>query len=86
MASDIDPLDAHVGDLSPKAKLVYLVLDREGPLTRQDIMRATRASEATIHRAIVELAEANVVENRPVPTNPAANVYYLRGRESETNV
>lgn len=86
MTPAVDPIDARVGDLSPKAKLVYLVLAEHGSLTHLDVMRATRASEATVHRALVELQEAGVVEHHYDPLNPNTHVYHLTNRETRTNV
>jgi predicted ArsR family transcriptional regulator len=48
-------------DLPPSAKLVFLVLESESPLTQSEIAERARLSKRTVRHALSELEEASVV-------------------------
>ena len=48
-------------DLAPSAKLVYFVLDHEGPLTQQQLCDRTMLSSRTARYAVTELEDADLV-------------------------
>nr|WP_276306749.1 helix-turn-helix domain-containing protein [Halomarina sp. PSR21] len=50
-------------ELPPSAKLVYLVLDREGPLTQQQLCERTRLSARTARYALTDLHAADLVDH-----------------------
>jgi len=47
--------------LPPSAKLVYLVLDHEGPLTQQQLCDRTMLSARTARSAVTELEDVGLV-------------------------
>ena len=55
--------DEHEGllELPPSAKLVYRVLDYEGPLTQQQLCEQTRLSSRTVRYAISELGDLEII-------------------------
>jgi DNA-binding MarR family transcriptional regulator len=48
-------------DLPPSAKLVFLVLEAESPLTQSQIAERTRLPKRTARHALAELEDAGVV-------------------------
>ena len=53
-----------VADLPPSAKLVYFVLDCEGPLTRDELLEESLLPSRTARSAMDELEEAGVLERK----------------------
>ncbi|UIP00350.1 ArsR family transcriptional regulator [Halobaculum sp. CBA1158] len=56
--------DARVQDLPPSAKVVYLVLRDAGELTLPALRSRTSLPEQTLHDALADLREANVIQRR----------------------
>lgn len=52
-------------DEPPSAKLVAIVLREEGPLTRAELVDATRLPKATVKTGIKRLDEQGVLERPP---------------------
>ena len=70
-----------VRDLPPSAKLVYLVLQEDGPLTQADLIDQTALPERTARFALDELADADVVTERPFAGGDARkSLYTVRSR------
>ena len=59
--ADPDPRYDQLLELPPSAKLVYLVLEHEGPLTQQQLCDRTLLSGRTARSAVTELEEAALV-------------------------
>ena len=59
--ADPDPGYDQLLDLPPSAKLVYLVLDHEGPLTQQQLCARTLLSGRTARSAVSELKGTGLV-------------------------
>lgn len=53
-----------VADLPPSAKLVYFVLDREGPLTRGELVEESLLPSRTARSAMDELEEVGVLKRK----------------------
>lgn len=60
-------------DLPPSAKLVYKVLDYDGPLTQKQIVEESMLSPRTVRYAIERLDDIGVVSER---------VYFADARQS----
>lgn len=54
-----------VADSSPSAKLVYLVLSKEAPITHAQLRSRTTLSSTTLRSALDRLEEIGLVETRP---------------------
>lgn len=65
-----------VANLAPSAKLVYLVLKREGPLTQKQLVQQTRLVSRTVRHALTQLEERNLIETR-VNRNDARQSFYM---------
>lgn len=59
-----DTSDQQLFDLSPSAKLVFVVLSQQGPLTQKRIATETRLSQRTVRYAIRQLEEINVISSQ----------------------
>jgi len=75
--SESPALDRRVRPMSPSAKFVYEVLEYRGALTRREIAGETQLPDSTITDALAALRDAGLVEDRPLPTDPRAQLYYL---------
>ena len=53
-----------VADLPPSAKLVYFVLDAEGPLTRDELLEESLLPSRTARSAMDQLQEIGVLERK----------------------
>lgn len=51
-------------DLPPSAKLVYKVLEYEGPMTQKKLVEQSLLSARTVRYALTRLEETNVVEEQ----------------------
>lgn len=60
-------------DLPPSAKLVYKVLEYDGPLTQKQIVQESMLSSRTVRYAIERLEDADVLVER---------VYFADARQS----
>lgn len=48
-------------DLPPSAKLVFAVLDKEGPLTQKQITKKSRLAQRTVRYGVKRLKEIDVI-------------------------
>ena len=51
-----------IADLPPSAKLVYKVLEYDGPLTQKGIVKESMLSARTVRYALERLDEVGVIE------------------------
>ena len=67
--------EACVAGLAPAAKLVYAVVEHEGPVTQADLVAATGLSRSTVRRSAAALADCGVLTARPSTRDPRYVVY-----------
>ncbi|MDS0220870.1 MarR family winged helix-turn-helix transcriptional regulator [Haloarcula sp. S1AR25-5A] len=65
-----------VADCSPSAKLVYLVLSEDAPMTHAQLRSRTALSSTTLRSALDPLEEIGLVETRPAE-DARSRVYVL---------
>ena len=53
--------EPHLGDFPPSAKLVYMTLQYEGPLTQKEVVEQTELASRTVRNALSSLQEAGFV-------------------------
>lgn len=61
-APPMGPIPPRLEPLPPSAKLVYVILAREGPLTRADVCNYTKLPGRTTDEALDHLREEGEVE------------------------
>ncbi|WP_336036017.1 MarR family transcriptional regulator [Halobacterium yunchengense] len=65
-------------DAPPSAKLVFAVLERDGPLGRRELIAETRLHPDTVRDGVRALTDCGLVAVRPVPGDARRNTYRLR--------
>jgi predicted transcriptional regulator len=75
-----------LSDLPPSAKLVYKVLEYDGPLTQKGIVQESMLSARTVRYALERLDEIGVVEEDVYFADARQNLYEITdtGGECET--
>jgi len=78
--------DEELSDLPPSAKLVYKVLDYNGPLTQKKIVEESMLSARTVRYALERLDEIGVVAEDVYFADARQNLYEITESEggSET--
>lgn len=71
------PIENH----SPSDKLVYKTLEYEGPLTQKKLVEQTRLSARTVRKALSELEDKQLVEERIHASDARQRLYVLAGDE-----
>ena len=66
-----------VADLPPSAKLVYKVLEYDGPLTQKGIVQKSMLSARTVRYALERLDEIGVVEEDVYFADARQNLYEI---------
>jgi DNA-binding MarR family transcriptional regulator len=66
-----------VKDAPATARLVYAVLEADGPLTRQDLVDRTGAACRSVTAALATLREAGLVTADQDPTDRRRRLYRL---------
>ena len=66
-----------LGDLPPSAKLVFMVLEHEGPLTQKRLVEKTRLSARTTRYALDRLEHIDVVNKKMGFRDARQNLYTL---------
>ncbi len=66
-----------IDDLSPSAKLVYKVLEYEGPMTQEEIARESRLCARTVRYALGKLDEHGVVTSRASLEDARQSIYRI---------
>jgi len=69
--------ESELRELPPSAKLVLLVLEREGVQSQQSLATATRLSRRTVRDATSRLVEAGIVEQRSFVQDARQTIYRL---------
>jgi len=65
--------EAELDDLPPSAKLVYKVLEYDGPMTQKELVEESMLSARTVRYALDRLAERDVVDEE---------IYFADARQS----
>ena len=66
-----------IGDLPPSAKLVYKVLQYDGPLTQKGIVEESMLSARTVRYALERLDEIGVIEEDVYFADARQNLYEI---------
>jgi DNA-binding MarR family transcriptional regulator len=66
-----------IADLPPSAKLVYKVLEYNGPLTQKGIVEESMLSARTVRYALERLDEIGVIEEDVYFADARQNLYEL---------
>jgi predicted transcriptional regulator len=66
-----------IGDLPPSAKLVYKVLEYNGPLTQKGIVEESMLSARTVRYALERLEEVGVVDEDVYFADARQNLYEI---------
>jgi predicted transcriptional regulator len=66
-----------LGDLPPSAKLVYKVLEYNGPLTQKGIVEESMLSARTVRYALERLDEVGVVDEDVYFADARQNLYEI---------
>jgi len=72
-----------ISDLPPSAKLVYKVLEYDGPLTQKGIVEESMLSARTVRYALERLDEVGVVEEDVYFADARQNLYELNDVSAE---
>lgn len=67
--------------LSPSAKLVYKILEWNGPMKRQSIKEESTLSESTLTTALNQLDDHGITETQPNPHHSQRPYYTLAADE-----
>ena len=70
-------------DLPPSAKLVYKVLEYDGPLTQKGIVEESMLSARTVRYALERLDEVGVIEEDVYFADARQNLYELSEMPTE---
>jgi len=70
-----------LSDLPPSAKLVYKVLEYDGPLTQKQIVNESMLSPRTVRYAIERLDDVGVVNERVYFADARQSLYELAAEE-----
>jgi len=72
-----------IADLPPSAKLVYKVLEYDGPLTQKGIVKESMLSARTVRYALERLDEVGVIEEDVYFADARQNLYELTEQQAE---
>jgi predicted transcriptional regulator len=72
-----------ISDLPPSAKLVYKVLEYDGPLTQKGIVEESMLSARTVRYALERLDEVGVIEEDVYFADARQNLYELIEQPTE---
>lgn len=75
-----------LSDLPPSAKLVYKVLEYDGPLTQKGIVEESMLSARTVRYALERLDEVGVVREDVYFADARQNLYELTTEPAEATV
>jgi DNA-binding Lrp family transcriptional regulator len=74
-----------LADLPPSAKLVYKVLEYDGPLTQKGIVEESMLSARTVRYALERLDDIGVVEEDVYFADARQNLYEIDTDECESD-
>ena len=72
-----------LSDLPPSAKLVFKVLEYNGPMTQKGIVEESMLSARTVRYALERLEEIDTVEEDVYFADARQNLYEIIGPEAE---
>jgi len=72
-------------DLPPSAKLVFKVLEYNGPLTQKGIVEESMLSARTVRYALERLEGIGVVDEDVYFADARQNLYQLTGQDGDAN-
>jgi predicted transcriptional regulator len=72
-----------IADLPPSAKLVYKVLEYDGPLTQKGIVEESMLSARTVRYALERLDDIGVVEEDVYFADARQNLYEIDDSDPE---
>lgn len=72
-----------IADLPPSAKLVYKVLEYNGPLTQKGIVQESMLSARTVRYALERLDEIGVIEEDVYFADARQNLYEITDEFAE---
>jgi len=72
-----DSVEEAIADLPPSAKLVYKVLEYNGPLTQKGIVEESMLSARTVRYALERLDEVGVVDEDVYFADARQNLYEI---------
>jgi len=75
--------DETLDDLPPSAKLVYKVLEYDGPLTQKGIVEESMLSPRTVRYALERLDEIDIISEDVYFADARQNLYELSERSAE---
>jgi predicted transcriptional regulator len=73
-----------IADLPPSAKLVYKVLEYNGPLTQKGIVEESMLSARTVRYALERLDEVGIIEEDVYFADARQNLYEIVEEAPET--
>jgi predicted transcriptional regulator len=73
-----------IADLPPSAKLVYKVLEYNGPLTQKGIVEESMLSARTVRYALERLDEVGMIEEDVYFADARQNLYEIVDEAAET--
>ncbi|AEM58176.1 MULTISPECIES: winged helix-turn-helix domain-containing protein [Haloarcula] len=74
-----------IADLPPSAKLVYKVLEYDGPLTQKGIVEESMLSARTVRYALERLDEVGVIEEDVYFADARQNLYEIIDQPAEAD-
>jgi len=74
-----DSTEEGIADLPPSAKLVYKVLEYNGPLTQKGIVEESMLSARTVRYALERLETIDVVDEDVYFADARQNLYEITG-------
>jgi transcription initiation factor IIE alpha subunit len=75
--------DRPIDDVPPSAKLVYKVLEYNGPLTQKEIVEKSMLSQRTVRDALGRLRSIEAVSEKVYIPDARQNLYELTVRDYE---
>jgi predicted transcriptional regulator len=79
-----DTVEEDIADLPPSAKLVYKVLEYNGPLTQKGIVEESMLSARTVRYALERLDEVGAVNEDVYFADARQNLYEIAVEGNET--
>jgi DNA-binding MarR family transcriptional regulator len=78
ITSEFKPIVEEKKRIPPSAKVVYDLLQKNGPLTAKDILRQCNLAPRTVRYALKKLLDARMIKRLPNLSDMRQNVYQLR--------
>lgn len=75
-----------IADVPPSAKLVFKVLEYNGPLTQKQIVERSMLSQRTVRDALARLREIDIVSEEVYIPDARQNLYELTVAEESPTV